>query len=72
MLLEASVVRVMSTSSVELLMRVEMLKMREDVIKVKVEVSSVELLASAWIWEIFIAKRVVLAFFLRVGQNCVC
>jgi hypothetical protein len=49
MLLEASVVRVLSTSSVELLMRVEMLKMREDVIKVEVEVSSVELLASAWI-----------------------
>jgi hypothetical protein len=62
----------MSTSSVELLVCVEMLKMREDVIKVKVEVSTMELLASAWIREVFVAKRVVLALFLRVRQNRVC
>jgi hypothetical protein len=71
MLFEASMVGV-SSSSVELLVRVEMLKMREDVVKVEVEVSTVELLASSMVGEVFVAERVVLALLLRVRQNCVC
>lgn len=68
MLLEStSVLRV--RGSVELLMGVEVLEMRENVIKVEVEVATVEMLASAWIGEVFVAQRVVLALFLRVRQN---
>lgn len=71
MLFEASVVRVSTSSSVKLLVRVEMLKMREHVVKVEVEVTAVELLTSAWVGEVFVAESVVLALPLRVGQNCI-